>query len=75
MYKYTQFSVDGTGITRIWSVRNEKRNKGTVSVREHFKAWEDHGVRLGKMYEVSFSVEGYKGSGNANVLINEVIIE
>jgi endo-1,4-beta-xylanase len=75
MYKYTQVSVDGTGITRIWSVRNEKRNKGTVSVSQHFKAWEDHGIRLGKMYEVSFSVEGYKGSGNANVLKNEVIIE
>ena len=75
MYKYTQVSVDGTGITRIWSVRNEKRNKGTVSVSQHFKAWEDYGIRLGKMYEVTFSVEGYKGSGNANVLKNEVIIE
>ena len=73
IYISRQFNINGYGLTRIWSVRNEKRNKGTVSVNEHFKAWEEYGINPGKMYEVTFSVEGLPG--NANVIKNKIIIE
>ena len=62
-------------MTRIWSIRRKKRNKGSVSVTEHFKTREKYGYKLGKIYEVSFCVEGYKGFGNANITKNEIIIE
>ncbi|MCL1823901.1 MAG: glycoside hydrolase family 11 protein [Oscillospiraceae bacterium] len=53
---------------QYWSVRTSKRTSGTVNVAEHFKAWEKAGFKMtGKLYEVSFVVEGYDGSGKANV--------
>ena len=75
MYRIISNPIDGRGMTQIWSVRKKKRNKGTVSVNEHFKTWEKFGYRLGKMYEVTFCVEGYKDFGNANITKNEIIIE
>ena len=60
---------------QIMSVRRQKRNKGIVSVNEHFKKWEENGVKLGKIYEVSFYAGGYKGYGSANITKNEIIIE
>ena len=57
------------------SVRRQKRNKGIVSVNEHFKKWEENGVKLGKIYDVSFYAGGYKGYGSANITKNEIIIE
>ena len=62
-------------IHQLWSIRNEKRNSGTVSVSKHFEAWEKNGFNLGKLFEVSFLVEGYQGKGNATISKNEIIIE
>jgi endo-1,4-beta-xylanase len=63
-----QPSIKGTAtFQQYWSVRQSKRTSGTISVSEHFKAWERMGMAMGKMYEVSFVVEGYQSSGNANV--------
>lgn len=50
-----------------WSVRTTKRTSGTISVSEHFKAWESMGMKMGKMYETSLMVEGYQSSGKADV--------
>src|SRR5690606_34052255 len=52
---------------QYWSVRRSKRTSGTISVSEHFKAWESRGMTMGKMYEVTLTVEGYQSSGSANV--------
>lgn len=52
---------------QYWSVRTEKRTSGTVSISEHFNAWESKGFPMGKLYEVSLCVEGYQSSGNADV--------
>ena len=62
-------SIDGDKtFEQYWSVRTSKRTSGTVNVAEHFKAWEKAGFKMsGKLYEVSFVVEGYDGSGKANV--------
>ncbi|WP_440897643.1 glycoside hydrolase family 11 protein [Amphibacillus sp. Q70] len=59
---------------QYWSVRRTKRTSGTISVSEHFKAWENLGMPMGKMYEVALTIEGYQSSGNANVYRNTLTI-
>ena len=75
MYKNTIGQFDSPEIiTQLWSVRNEKRNSGTVSVNKHFETWEKYGFKLGKIFEVSLCVDAYKGNGNATISKNEIII-
>lgn len=63
-----QPSIRGTQtFQQYWSVRTSKRTSGTISVSQHFNAWENRGMQLGKMYEVALTVEGYQSSGSANV--------
>jgi len=59
--------VGDTRFKLYWSVRREPRTSGTVSVSEHFKAWEALGMELGKFYEISFFVEGYESIGSAEL--------
>lgn len=73
--RYNQPSIDGnTTFKQYWSVRTSKRTSGTISVTEHFKAWERFGMSLGKLYEVALNVEGYESSGSANVYKNNLTI-
>jgi hypothetical protein len=62
-------SIQGTKtFQQYFSVRADKRTSGTISISDHFKAWDNLGLDMsGKMYEVSLCVEGYKSSGNVNV--------
>lgn len=53
-----------TTFQQFFSIRRDVRNKGTINISEHFKKWESFGMNLGKLYEVSFVVEGYKSIGN-----------
>ncbi len=70
-----QPSIDGnTTFKQYWSVRTEKRTSGTISVTEHFKAWEQLGLTLGKLYEASLTVEGYQSNGWADVYSNKVTV-
>lgn len=63
-----QPSIKGTAtFKQYWSVRRSKRTSGTISVSKHFNAWESKGMKLGKMYEVALTVEGYQSSGKADV--------
>lgn len=63
-----QPSIKGTAtFEQYWSVRTTKRTSGTITVSDHFKAWEKMGMPMGKMYEVSLVVEGYQSSGKADV--------
>lgn len=59
--------IGTTTFKQYWSVRRSKRTSGTISVSEHFKAWESRGMTMGKIYEVALTVEGYQSSGSANV--------
>nr|BAA33542.1 xylanase [Acetivibrio thermocellus] len=66
--RVNQPSIKGTAtFQQYWSVRTSKRTSGTISVTEHFKAWERLGMKMGKMYEVALVVEGYQSSGKADV--------
>ena len=72
--RINQPSIDGdTTFKQFWSVRTEKKTKGTIHVNHHFYNWEnDFGLKLGKMYEASLTVEGYQSSGEATVKENVV---
>ncbi|WP_295126306.1 glycoside hydrolase family 11 protein [Ruminococcus sp.] len=79
--RYNQPSIDGdTTFDQYWSVRQSKPQgngsyiEGTISVSEHFKAWEKAGLRMGKMYEVALNIEGYRSSGKATVYGNNLRI-
>ena len=74
--RVNQPSIDGTAtFKQYWSVRKGKRTEDTVVLSEHFAAWEELGLELGKLYEVALTVEGYQSSGTAKVYRNELIIE
>lgn len=63
-----QPSIDGTQtFDQYWAVRQSKRTSGTITVANHFNAWERNNMRMGNLYEVSFCVEGWQSNGTADV--------
>ena len=74
--QYEIFQLDHTGPTilgntqtfkQYFSVRKSKRTSGTITVSDHFKAWEAAGWNIGNLTEVALNVEGWESSGKANV--------
>ena len=62
--RVNQPSIEGTKtFIQYFSVRQEPRQCGTISVTEHFKKWEEMGLALGSMYEAKFLVEAGSGTG------------
>ena len=72
MIKWLDQIADSGNFKQIWSIRNEKRTSGTISVSDHFKAWEIKGNTLGLLDELSFIIEGYQSSGTATVKYLEI---
>lgn len=73
--RINQPSIQGnTTFKQYFSVRTSKRTSGTISVTEHFKAWERMGMKMGKLHEAALNVEGYQSSGKANVYKNNMTI-
>ena len=73
--RINQPSIKGnTTFKQYFSVRTSKRTSGTISVTEHFKAWERMGLKMGKLHEAALNVEGYQSSGKANVYKNVMTI-
>ena len=71
--RVNQPSIDGdTTFQQYWSVRTSKRTSGTISVSQHFQAWERMGMQMGKLYEAALNVEGYQSSGWADVYKNSI---
>ncbi|WP_437930054.1 glycoside hydrolase family 11 protein [Sorangium sp. So ce291] len=69
--RVNQPSIEGTAtFYQFWSVRKEKRTSGTITVANHFNAWERQGLTLGTFYEVSLVVEGYQSNGSADVKVS-----
>jgi endo-1,4-beta-xylanase len=73
--RINQPSIKGiTTFQQYFSIRRNTRNSGTINISDHFNAWETHGMNMGKMYEVSFVVEGYESSGNFEFTELEVTV-
>lgn len=69
--RYNQPSIDGnTTFQQYWCVRQDKREKGSIEVGEVFATWEALGMKMGKLYEASLTVEGYQSAGKATIKKN-----
>jgi endo-1,4-beta-xylanase len=66
--------VGNTTFQQYFSIRRDVRNSGTINISEHFDKWETLGMEMGKMYEVSFVVEGYQSSGSFEFTELEVFV-
>ena len=59
---------------QYWSVRKTSRTAGHIDISSHFKTWEELGMKLGKLYEISLCVEGLsQSSGKAAIYKNDII--
>jgi endo-1,4-beta-xylanase len=71
IYKSTrtnQPSIQGTAtFPQYWSVRQQKKTSGTITLANHITAWAGKSMPMGTFYEVSMTVEGYQSSGTADV--------
>jgi len=59
-------NIEGRNVSfqQYFSVRQSRRQSGTISITEHFKEWEKLGMKLGNnMYEAKFLVEAGGGKG------------
>lgn len=50
--------------TQFWSLRTTPRTCGHISISEHFKAWKNAGMVLGKLVEAKILIEAGGGTGN-----------
>ena len=61
------FPPNINGISKLfifYSVRKEKRLKGTINFNKHFESWKKKGCKFEYLSLISFVVEGYKSNGN-----------
>jgi endo-1,4-beta-xylanase len=72
-YKLFQNKTNGTGGSRcsgvsqwdqFWSIRQSARQCGTITVSDHFKAWEAAGLALGGLLEAKILVESGGETGS-----------
>jgi len=64
-----------TTFEQYFSIRRDKRNKGSIHISKHFNQWELLGMSMGKLHEVSFVVEGYQSSGSFEFLALDVSVK
>lgn len=74
-------SIQGTAtFPQFWSVRNGGNLTlgsvgGTISTGNHFKAWEQAGLKLGKQSYMIVAVEGQDSNGTAKITVGVAPIE
>jgi hypothetical protein len=84
-YKLFRNSTNGTGGSRcnmgetqwdqFWSIRQSARQCGVISVTDHFDAWVQAGMNMGKVLEVKILVEVGGGSGSIEFPVADVIAQ
>jgi len=63
-------SIEGTATFRqIFSVRQQKRTTGVVTVGNHFEAWNVAGLKTGTHNYMILAVEGMNSSGMADMTV------
>jgi endo-1,4-beta-xylanase len=63
-------SIEGTRTFRqIFSVRQEKRSEGVVTVSKHFEAWKAADLKTGTHNYMILAVEGMNSSGMADMTV------
>jgi endo-1,4-beta-xylanase len=63
-------SIQGTATyPQYWSVRTSMRCGGTVNTGNHFRAWQDAGLKMGKGSSVVLAIEGQWGGGSADLTV------
>lgn len=81
-YKLFSNSTNGTGGSRcnqsswsqFWSVRQKARQCGTITISDHFKAWDAAGMKLGNLLEAKILVETGGGSGSVDFPVANVTL-
>jgi hypothetical protein len=76
-YKLYSNGTNGTGGSRCnasswtqhWSIRQKARQCGTITISDHFKAWDAAGMKLGNLLEAKILVETGGGSGNVDFAV------
>ncbi|KAF2120063.1 glycoside hydrolase [Lophiotrema nucula] len=64
-------SIQGTTTFRqIFSVRQEKRSEGAVTVGNHFAAWKAAGLKTGSHNYMIMATEGNNSSGKADIVVH-----
>ncbi len=62
----------GSGWKQFWSIRQTARQCGTISITQHFDAWQAAGMTLGNLLEVTLLVESGGGTGNIDFAVANV---
>ena len=85
IYRVKITAFDAPTFYQYWSVISSEDNKAQsgstefvsrhIDVSRHFDEWEKAGIDLsGNIYEITFDVEGWESSGEANVTKNDLVI-
>ena len=69
--RYNQPSITGTStFKQFFSVRQQRRNSGTVTTSNHFNFWNQHGFSAGNYNFQAFCVEAFNGKGDSSMSVS-----